>query len=263
MNKSYGYILIAAFGIAAAVCSCGKEESQNLDNDLILSVTRDRVPYYTDGENKAFSLNWKLVGDKAEVAANYVQFASDAESMDSFDMENSFLYEVRGASHDVLYSDIKSMKDCFGKNSDFALMVRLICDTKDGRTIYSNTVTVNILIDNTPSIRTMYLCGMAHSAGWTMSDDLGNRLLPVNNEVLDIYTWTGNLSSGGTFRFNTQRDAWFPAIVIDKRTGLPVYVSEWDESLYDQFTVQKDGTYHVEVDIRDLNRISVSVEPAD
>lgn len=115
MNKSCGHILIVVFAIATAVCSCCKEESQNLDNDLILSVTRDRVPYYTDGENTAFSLNRKLVGDKAEVAANYVQFASDAESMDSFDMENSFLYEVRGASHAVLYSDIKSMKDHAGR----------------------------------------------------------------------------------------------------------------------------------------------------
>lgn len=96
-----------------------------------------------------------------------------------------------------------------------------------------------------------------------MPDDLGNRLLPVNNEVLDIYTWIGHLSSGGTFRVNTQRNAWFPAIVVDKRTGMPVYVAEWDESLYGQFAVQKDRTYHVEVDIRDLNRISVLVEPAD
>lgn len=253
--------IVAASVIAFTVCACNEKDGQTSDCALFLDVTRSDVLFYTDDEHVAFSMNWKFVGDQSELSATYVQFGANSSVMISYDMGNSYLYEVDGNSHKVLYSDIKSMMDCFGKYSDFYLLARVMCDTREGRTICSNTVPILIKFDDAPSIETMYLCGMSHSSGWTMSDNAGNRLLPQNGEVLDIYTWTGNLSSEGTFRFNTKAGAWFPAIVIDKKTKSPVYVNTWDESLYDQFTVEKDGKYHIEVDIRDINNISVSVEP--
>lgn len=255
--------IIAALIVVFAVCSCTEKGVVTSESALFLDVTRDEVLFHTDAASVAFSMSWKFVGGQSEVSATYVQFAADSNVMISYDMENSYLYEVSGNSHAVLYSDIKSMMECFGKHSDFHLLARVLCDTGDGRIICSNTVPVFVRIDNTPSIETMYLCGMSHSSGWTMQDNAGNRLIPQNGEVLDVYAWTGYLSSEGTFRFNTKRGSWFPAIVIDKKTKSPVYVDVWDENLYDQFTVEKGGQYHIEVDIRDINNISVSVEPAE
>ncbi|MCQ2157633.1 MAG: SusF/SusE family outer membrane protein [Bacteroidales bacterium] len=107
-----------------------------------------------------------------------------------------------------------------------------------------------------PEITALWVLGDAAPGGWALD------VMPQMEGSDGVFTWTGTLKKTGVFRFNTTNLNFFPSIVLDKATGRPVYVEDWDETLYDQFSVSETAEYTVNINAKDIHNISVSIEPA-
>lgn len=104
-----------------------------------------------------------------------------------------------------------------------------------------------------PEITNLWLLGDAAPCGWALD------LMPEFENNDGIFTWTGTIKASGQFRMNTVNNNWFPAIVIERATGKAVYCENWDEEVYDMFSVDVTADYTITVDAKKFDNITVSV----
>ncbi len=104
-----------------------------------------------------------------------------------------------------------------------------------------------------PEITELYLLGDAAPGGWALD------AAPAFTNNDGVFVWEGKLRASGVFRFNTTNLNFFPAIVKEIATGKPVYAADWDETLYEQFSVDKDGIYQIVVNAKKFDDISVTI----
>ena len=101
-----------------------------------------------------------------------------------------------------------------------------------------------------PEFPTLYMCGDATPYGWTASMTEESQLKPENTGNVNVLSWTGALTAGGTFKFLTKND-WIPSYNRDENADeywTLVYRETYDDPDV-QFSVSEDGTYKVVVDL--------------
>ncbi len=133
---------------------------------------------------------------------------------------------------------------------------RITVDTRDRNNVSYAIELVKAGLPG-PEIDHLYVLGDAAPGGWALDQ------MPEFANNGRIFTWTGTLKSSGVFRFNAINSDWFPAIVLEKGTDHAVYVTGWDDALYDQFHVARTDIYTVTVDARQYDAITVSIVKAE
>ncbi|MBR1573723.1 MAG: SusF/SusE family outer membrane protein [Bacteroidales bacterium] len=109
------------------------------------------------------------------------------------------------------------------------------------------TYTITRLGSKRYEITELYLNGDACDTGWNASG-----VAPLT-QAGNVFSTSANLYAGKTFRLNTQKVDWWPAIVKDKATGEPVYCASqgvWDNhsTVWEHFSVAEDGFYEIVFD---------------
>lgn len=129
---------------------------------------------------------------------------------------------------------------------------RIVVDARVGSNMtYTITLVSSGLPD--PEIDNLYLIGDATPVGWSL-----DAAIPFTNND-GIFTWQGKLKNTGNFRMNTTNKNWFPAIVIEIASNKPVYCASWDETVYKMFSVETEGIYKIDVDLRVFKNLSVTI----
>lgn len=125
----------------------------------------------------------------------------------------------------------------------------------DTRVTTNMTYTIELVSSGIPDpvIDKLYLIGDATPAGWSLD------AAPEFTNNGGIFSYQCKLKATGEFRMNTTNENWFPAIVLDIATNKPVYCASWDDTVYKQFTVDKEGIYEIEVDLRVFKNLSVTI----
>ncbi len=102
----------------------------------------------------------------------------------------------------------------------------------------------------------LYIIGDACDCGWSIPDM--DELANDNG----IFTWTGNLRAGRTFRFPLQRitddTGWWPCLVISEDGSEVNYTDGDNDATY--HILPEDGVYTITLDLRDWMNRSISIE---
>ncbi len=130
---------------------------------------------------------------------------------------------------------------------------KIVVDVAD-RSNMTYTITLKESGLPDPEITNIWILGDAAPGGWALD------LMPEMENNDGIFTWTGQLKSSGNFRFNTTNLNWFPAIVKEKATGKTVYCENWDDTVYEMFSVAQTGEYKVTVNAKVFDDITVTIE---
>lgn len=133
-------------------------------------------------------------------------------------------------------------------NVDKHAIYKVVCDVKQMK------VTITYIKDvEAPKFPTVYMCGDATPYGWTASMSDESQLKPVDASKPNVLSWTGALTSSGTFKFLTTND-WIPSYNRDATASeywTLVYRESYDQP-DEQFKVDTDGNYTVTVDVENV-----------
>ena len=106
-------------------------------------------------------------------------------------------------------------------------------------------------------ITELWMLGDATVTGWSIDD------MEAFELVEGKFVWSGHLyGEPAAFRFMPQKreNGWFPAIVKVIETGESVYCENWDDTVYEMYTVPSEGDYTITVDASDIHNISVEIK---
>ena len=260
MKKTILKLASVIFG-CAALASCVDDNYMELDkghDELTLSVNASEfVLNEAEHGADALALTWTTgtnfgTGNKIyytlEIAKAGTDFAAPYVVIDNKIQTYSFKATVEQLNN--------AIRSFFGEAEEtFALEARVMAVVPERDEIQESVVSFNVTTYK-PVASVLYIIGDATKTGWSL--DAMEEMKKVDN---GIFTWTGSLAAGKSFKFMTTRADWVPSYNKAPEEGKLVYRATYDDP-DEAFTVAETGNYQVDVNLFDLT-ISIKESAAE
>lgn len=257
MKKVILRLASVIFGFAAMV-SCADDDYMELDkghDELMLSVNASEfVLNEADHADDALALNWTTgtnfgTGNKIyytlEIAEAGTGFAAPYVALDNVTQVYSYNATVEKLN--------ETLRAFFGNKEELSLEARVIAVVPETEETQESMAAFTVKTYE-PVTSVLYIFGDATSTGWSL--DAMEEMKRVDN---GIFTWTGKLLGGKSFKFAVQKD--FIPTYNKGGEGKLVYRATYDDP-DESFSVAETGNYKVDVNLLDLT-ISVTVSEAE
>lgn len=241
-----------------AIASCADDDYMELDKgheELVLKANASEfVLNEADHASEALALSWTTgtnfgTGNKIYYTLEFALAGTDfAEPYVA--VEN----QIQTYSYTATVEELnETLRSFFGEDGELALEARVTASVPESEEIQTSSVSFSVRTYE-PVTTVLYILGDATKTGWSL--DAMEEMKRVDN---GIFTWTGKLSAGKSFKFAVQRD--FIPTYNKGGEGVLVYRSTYDEP-DECFTVSETGNYKVDVNLLDMT-ISITASSAE
>lgn len=239
----------------AALASCADDDYMKLDkghNELTLKANATEfVLNEAQHGDEALALTWSTgtnfgSGNKIyytlEIAKAGTGFAAPYVVIDNKIQTYSYKATVEKLNN--------SLRSFFGEHEELALEARVTATVPETDQLQESVVSFNVRTYK-PVTSVLYIFGDATKAGWSL--DAMEEMKRVDN---GIFTWTGKLLGGKSFKFAVQRD-YIPTYNKGGE-GKLVFRATYDDP-DESFSVDETSNYKVDVNLLDLTiKVEVS-----
>lgn len=258
MKKNIFRLASFIFGCAAIV-SCVDDNYMELDkghDELTLSVNAQEIVLNeTEHANDALALTWTTgtnfgTGNKIyytlEIAKAGTDFAAPYVVVDY----KTQTYEYKATVENLN----QTLRSFFGEESVLSLEARVTAIVPDKDELQSSVVAFNVTTYE-PVTSTLFIIGDATPTGWDK-----DKMLEMKRVDNGIFTWTGKLLGGKSFKFLVSKADWVPSYNkgVD---GQLVYRASYDDP-DEAFSIEETGNYVVNVNLLAMT-IDVQVSAAE